>query len=619
MRYLFLLCVCAYIPRSLGSISGHISTSNQEQLQVSLEKALIYAKEDDLPTIYYAARGYAFLKQQLPPIVVKNTCTTISKALQPDLTHENIFYIVSSWVELKCPGKLITKELIDKVKTSLTDKATSAEIYYGIENLLNMGERISEVSKLAQILQTKLKSDDSLLSFGYTFLAASRLGASGQFAYDRIEDIIVQADEIDGKLLQFEGGLGITSLLLSGIVRLSESLKKLLPLTQMQVEKFGNYLLSRRSVQSPKGISCLLEGTKTITGTKLSPVCISVMGSGVVTSEKPALSVKVCNMLGKPLTSTDAVVAQSATRLTDDVVVLSKQKLVATTDPTLYELELKHEPGRYRIIVTAGTHTASLSASVLGTVNVQWLELGITDTDQASPSKLQKLIYATKLGKLLEADSQQRLVIRFSLGGRIVHQAFVRLECQQTAREIIFVAEVDSNGIYKFDMDIGSKATELGIKSGKYNVELIIGDPIISNPFRWTLAEAELRISGVAHAAQSPPAPIRGMRPEIKHMFREPERRPPPFITTLFTGLVLAPLLILFAIWFKLGINVSNFQFSISALMFHAGLGAIFCLFFVFWMKLDMFVTCRWLFIFSLITFLAGHRLLSSIASQKKH
>lgn len=242
----------------------------------------------------------------------------------------------------------------------------------------------------------------------------------------------------------------------------------------MQVEKFGNYLLSRRSVQSPKGISCLLEATKALTGTfcylnvflynhiyiflivfigtKLSPVCISVLGSGVVTSEKTALSVKVCNMLGKPLAGTDAVVAQSATRLADDVVVLSKQKLVATKDPTLYELELKHEPGRYRIIVTAGTHTASLSASVLGTVNVQWLELGITDTDQASPIKLQKLTYATKLGKLLEADSQQRLIIRFSLGGRIVHQAFVRLECQQTAREIIFVAEVDSSGIYKFDM-----------------------------------------------------------------------------------------------------------------------------------------------------------------------
>lgn len=92
------------------------------------------------------------------------------------------------------------------------------------------------------------------------------------------------------------------------------------------------------------------------TDTKLSPACISVLGSGVVTAEKPALAVRVCDMLGRPLplSASDAVIAQSATRLADDVVVLSKQKLVATKDPTLYELELKHEPGRYRVALTAG-------------------------------------------------------------------------------------------------------------------------------------------------------------------------------------------------------------------------------------------------------------------------
>lgn len=53
-------------------------------------------------------------------------------------------------------------------------------------------------------------------SFGYTFHAASLLGAQGQFAFDRIEDIVVQADEIDSRMLQFEGGLAVTSFLLSG-------------------------------------------------------------------------------------------------------------------------------------------------------------------------------------------------------------------------------------------------------------------------------------------------------------------------------------------------------------------------------------------------------------------
>ena len=46
---------------------------------------------------------------------------------------------------------------------------------------------------------------------GYTFHIASELGSAGSFAVKRIEDIIVQADEVDGRYLQFEGGLSVTS------------------------------------------------------------------------------------------------------------------------------------------------------------------------------------------------------------------------------------------------------------------------------------------------------------------------------------------------------------------------------------------------------------------------
>jgi len=56
-------------------------------------------------------------------------------------------------------------------------------------------------------------------------------------------------------------------------------------------------------------------------------------------------------------------------------------------------------------------------------------------------------------------------------------------------------------------------------------------------------------------------------------MFREPERRPPAFVSNLFTGLCLAPVLLLLILWARLGVNISNFPLSLSAITFHLGLG----------------------------------------------
>ena len=47
---------------------------------------------------------------------------------------------------------------------------------------------------------------------------------------------------------------------------------------------------------------------------------------------------------------------------------------------------------------------------------------------------------------------------------------------------------------------------------------------------------------------------------------REPESRPPQTVSSLFTLLVLSPVLLLLALWFKLGANISNFAFSFSAI-----------------------------------------------------
>ncbi|CAB4024696.1 Dolichyl-diphosphooligosaccharide--glycosyltransferase subunit 2, partial [Paramuricea clavata] len=112
-------------------------------------------------------------------------------------------------------------------------------------------------------------------------------------------------------------------------------------------------------------------------------------------------------------------------------------------------------------------------------------------------------------------------------------------------------------------------------------------------------------------------------KPEIEHMFRQPEKRPPKTVSTAFTILALLPLLILFVAWLKLGVNLSNFQFSIPAIVFHVGLGVvlffvgIFLLMYAFWTCLNMFSTLKLLGLVGSVTFLAGNSLLASLAAQR--
>lgn len=99
--------------------------------------------------------------------------------------------------------------------------------------------------------------------------------------------------------------------------------------------KFTNYLLSRRSVQTPKGVVSLLSALDILaTNEYEKPICIALVeGGNVVSTKQPLIRVKVCNILGKPLSSTPTVVANSATRVGDDVVVFSKKNfLVDSTD-----------------------------------------------------------------------------------------------------------------------------------------------------------------------------------------------------------------------------------------------------------------------------------------------
>lgn len=71
---------------------------------------------------------------------------------------------------------------------------------------------------LLYIFNTDNISYFSVISLGYVFHIAADIGTPAAFAFDRIEDAVIQADEVDGQYLQFEGGLSITSIYLVAII-----------------------------------------------------------------------------------------------------------------------------------------------------------------------------------------------------------------------------------------------------------------------------------------------------------------------------------------------------------------------------------------------------------------
>lgn len=482
--------------------------------------------------------------------------------------------------------------------------------------------------KISKNLQAIMKKDDSLQSLGYGFYMATEFWAAGAFALDRIEDAIAQADEIDGKMLQFEGGLSITSLVINGAFKISALNLKPSPISAEQAKKFATYFLSRRSVTTAKGASVLLESIRYIQNQKeVAPIAIRIADNGQVKPEAPVLKVSIADLVGEALKEKPATVKVTITsKVTNQKFVVEENLAPVAADLTLYKLDLatkKLPKGQYKVDVTAGEfRQENLAMTVLGKVRLDKIEVSVSDTDSQTPSKKVTLDNKSKFPEVYNLDHQQKINLRFDLFDEqtnkvmSVHQAFVRFT-DKSGAEIIFIAEQDVAKAYKFEMDVGLRSGDFGARSGVYAVDLVIGDASLANSFVRNLGELSLKFSLESKKEETTSVPPRQARPEIHHMFREPEKRPPRLVSDFFTGLCLAPIFILFILWGRIGINTSNFSFSLSALGFHGGLGAIFSLFLCFWLKLDMFQTIKYLIPLAIFTFLCGNKVLRFIANKR--
>lgn len=202
------------------------------------------------------------------------------------------------------------------------------------------------------------------------------------------------------------------------------------------------------------------------------------------------------------------------------------------------------------------------------------------------------------------------------------HQAFLKLR-HETKTEHIFLLK-SSGRQYKAVLDFLGLVDQFYYLSGRYDIELTIGDVTMENSLLCVLGHIELDLPEAPEKATRPPPRSVdtysrfGPKQEISHIFRSPEKRPAEELSYAFLALTLLPLVGYFIGLVRLGVNLKNFPSSTVpaafSILFHAGIAVVLLLYALFWVKLDLFTTLKALGFLGVFLVFVGHGTLANLA-----
>ncbi|UJR30982.1 hypothetical protein I4U23_018493 [Adineta vaga] len=628
---IILVIVLSYSWCTTPVVATNLNPANINGLKAQFETAM--KSFSDVASMHYTLAGIKELGVQPSD----SHCNDIKRLV--DKSDVESIYHASEAARALTNCKLPAEEYRALLTSTLqSDKSTTADIYYAVRASVNLGLNIDE-SKVEKRLNALAKTDDSILSQGYALLTGAQLSQPvAKFYSDAINDLVQQADEVDGRTLQYEGGVGTTALLLNAFYEVADKAGVPVKIDPKQLVKFASYFSTKRHVATLRSAYYLTKVFKYFSDHKNAiPVVVSRVSPSAINSQNPSVLVSVSNVMGQPVGEI-SVVAESAKRKEDGAVVISKQKLISkASDFSVFELpfyDAKIPRGFYTIHLTLTARgddkliglTDNTVLKVTSEATMENVELSVADRDSTAQAKTYKLTYPNGLSDKLDLHSHQKLIAKFQTKDKRtgeyirVQQAFLRFTNKKSNKEIVYLAEATSgsNAQYKVEVDLTSNAADFRHQSGAYELALIVGDSLLQNAFDWKvnnnvqLSFHEDSLPDKNHQSLYSP------RPEIIHQFRVEEKRPPTVVSLVFSALTLLPLLILLVSWLKLGFNLSGLPLGLSPLGFHISHGAVFALMFFYWKYLDMFQTIRYLALVSIPLFIFGHRVLATLAARRE-
>lgn len=619
----FLLALTITASTQALTPNHYLTKHDVERLKASLDRPFM-----NLESAFYSIVGLNSLGAQVPD--VKKACAFIKSNLDPS-NVDSLFYAAQSSQVLSGCEISVSNETRDLLLAAVSEDSSVAQIYHAVAALSGFGLPLASHEALGA-LTARLSKEETVLATVQALQTASHLSQQADLRniVEEIEDLVARLDELGGVYLQFEEGLELTALFVAATYKLMDHVGTEPSIKEDQVIQLMNTIFSKKNFESLSEAFSVASAAAALSQNRYHvPVLVVPEGSASDTQEQAILRLQVSNVLSQPLAQA-AVKLEHAKSVASRATVLQKMPFSLVGD--VFELNFKNvklPSGYYDFSVRVEgdnryiANTVELRVKISTEVGITNVDLSTVDKDQSIAPKTTRVTYPAKAKGTFIADSHQNFALFFQLvdvntGAELTpHQTFVRLHNQKTGQEVVFVAEPDNKNVYKFELDTSERRIEFDSASGTYTLYLIIGDATLKNPILWNVADVVIKFPEEEAPSTVLSQNLFTPKQEIQHLFREPEKRPPTVVSNTFTALILSPLLLLFALWIRIGANVSNFTFAPSTLVFHLGHAAMLGLMYVYWTQLNMFQTLKYLAVLGTVTFLAGNRMLAQQAVKR--
>ncbi|CAN6879039.1 unnamed protein product [Brassica oleracea] len=606
-----------------------------------------------LEEAYEALKSLEILGIDKKSDLSSGTCENVAKVLaSPSSALKDVFFALSVNGILKCKtGENVPKDIVSKLQAGAKDAKLLLDFYYSIRGLVLVKEQFSGTDLTLGDAEAIFRSVKALSQSDGRWRYSSNNAESSTFAaglaFETLAGVISLApSEIDQSLIQTvktgilklfdsiqkyddgtfyfdgsEGPISTTASVIRGLTSFAASESTGLNLPGDKIVGLAKFFLGVGSPGDAKDFFNQIDALACLEDNRQGyfhaiylfsvPLILSLPSTVISLTMKEPLKVKVSTVLGSKAPALSVKLAQALNSMGSSVI--NNQELKFDADSATYFLDSfpkNFDVGKYTFVfeilldesaiekgyITQAQTKVPIAAT--GAIGIENAEISVLDSDVGSIES-QKKLDLTKDGAVsLSANHLQKLRLSFQLTTPLglvfkPHQAFLKLKHESQVEHIFLVKTSGKKA--ELVLDFLGLVEKLYYLSGKYEIQLTIGDASMENSLLSNIGHIELDLPERPEKAPLPPLQPTdpysryGSKAEISHIFRIPEKLPAKQLSLIFLGLIVLPFIAFLIGLTRLGVNIKSFPSSVgaatSALLFHGGIGAVLLLYVLFWLK----------------------------------